>query len=472
MFSLRLFRPFRRAFRPRLLACAALLLAAPLARAGGQGMYLSVDAHLPSAALSVDGGHCLSAWPQGTLGKRQYVEADNGLSCLLSPSWFSISIWSAGDKVATYEVRLSAFGSQVETRYKNPAYKSIAELYPHYAISGTQDWLDISATGLDTASWMSRVPPKLRINQLVLPGSHDSGTADLTQDSAVTPDASAVIAHAASIAPGLVAGWSKAQGTDVAGQLRRGVRYFDLRLCGGSDVQSVYTCHAMSGEKLVDIVQQVKSFVTDHPSELVILDMNHWYVQPGGNATQMRASVFQYLYDQLGPMLAGRDRFGPTSTLGELQAAHRTVIAAADQQEGFSYLWRSVNTEDLANCGGDICSYWPASSDLAQQTQRLGAALDALRAQGHSYLFVVQTQLTPDTSTILDGLGGDASNLLQYTGTYKYQMESYLDTPGLFKGLSGLILIEDFTNGIDLTERAMNMMGLCGQASCAQGTGR
>ena len=445
----------------RRLSMLALLLGSPLAYAG-QGLYMDVDAFVPSASMTIDSSQCMNGTPEPVLVQRQYVEASDGWSCLYTPSTFSLSIWSAAQKVASYQVTVSAWGSTVNTTYSNPAYLSIATMYSRFGLVGNQDSLHISSTAQDMQSWMKQVNPSLQIKQLVLPGTHDSGTADLSSSSQPTADASGAIAQAAVDAPWLIAGWSKAQSVDVAGQLQRGTRYLDLRLCGGSDVGSIYTCHAMTGEKFTDVVQQVKAFVSAHPSELVIMDMNHWYPSSGTDPNDMRNNAYQYLQEQLGPVLAGRDQYGPTSTLGSLQAAGRTVIASSDNSLGYSYLWSSVNTSDINNCGNytDICSYWPASSQLSQQTQRLGAVLNTLRSQTKPYLFVVQAQLTPDQNAILEGLtGGQYFDLSEFTGSYKYGMRVFLDTPHLFDGLSGLIFIEDFSNGIDLTQRALRMMG-------------
>lgn len=438
-----------------------LLLAAPLAHAG-QGMYMEVDAYVPSAKLTIDHQRCMRDAPQPMLGRRQYLEANDSWACFGSDSNFEVSIWSAARKVASYQVDVSAWGSKVTTAYHDPAFAEQATLYPHFGVVGSQDVLQISATSQDLRSWMQKIDPKLQIRQLVLPGTHDSGTADLSSNSATTADASSAIATAAVLAPSLIAGWSKSQSADIPAQLQRGTRYLDLRLCGGNDVDSVYTCHAMAGEKFTELVMKIRQFVQQYPSELVIMDMNHWYAAPGADENAMRNNVYQYLQEKLGPMLAGRDHYNPGSSLGELQAARRTVIAAADRSMGYSYLWNSVNTSSIHQCGRstDICSYWPESAQLAQQTDRLTQVLDTLRGQSRPYLFVVQTQLTPDVSTILKGMsGGDSHDLLQYTGMYKSGMRSYLDTPRLFDQLSGLIFIEDFSNGIDLTHRAMRMMG-------------
>lgn len=438
-----------------------LFASAPAAFAG-QGMYVDVDACMPAAAMSIDGVQCMAEAPRPLLALRQYVEASDDWSCLSSPSTFALSIWSAAHKVASYSVSVSAWGSRVERTFDDPAYPSVATLYSRFGLVGSQDALHISSTAQDMASWMGSVNPRLQVGQLVLPGTHDSGTAGIDGDSRLTPDAGPEIVRAAGVAPALVAGWSRTQSVDVAGQLRRGSRYLDLRLCGGSDVDSIYTCHAMAGEKFSDVVRQVREFVSAHQSELVIMDMNHWYPTAGTEQNLMRNSVYQYLQAQLGPLLAGRDRYGPTSMLGALQAARRTVIAASDRPMGYGFVWTSVNTPDIGACGDstDICSYWPHSARLEQQTQRLSAVLDTLRSRPHPYLFVVQTQLTPDLDTIERGLsGGQYSDLGGFTGSYKHGMREYLDTPHRFDGLSGLILIEDFSDGIDLTRTALGIMG-------------
>ncbi len=346
---------------PRALRGLALLglLLGPSCAQAGQGMYLDVRAYVPSPLLTIDSSRCVDPGPSPILDKIQYIEASNGFFCLSSASGFSLTLWSGGDKVASYDVIVSARGSKVHTTYANPSFAEAATLYPHYGISGDQDRLYISATSQNLASWMHDINPDLQIRQLVLPGTHDSGTADITSRSAVTADANSAIAAAAIAAPWAISRWSKTQFVDVAGQLQRGIRYFDLRLCGGNDVDSVYTCHALAGQKLTRLIEQVRDFVNAHPDELVLLDMSHWYSNSGSHKESMRNSVYQYVQQQLGSRLASRTRFGPTSTLRELQAAGRTVIVASDQTAGQPDWWKSTNTTDLSRCGAatDICSY-------------------------------------------------------------------------------------------------------------------
>ena len=440
-----------------------LLFGSQLAQAG-QGMYMDVQAYVPSAAMTIDSVQCMNPSPGPELARRQYVEGRDDWSCGGIPSTFTMSIWSAAKKVASYQVTLSAWGSTAVGLYSDPGFLSIATLYPHFGLQGNQDSMRISVTGQNMQTWMRKINPDLQINQLVLPGSHDSGSAGISRNSPATADASPIIADAIAVAPSLVAGWSRSQNVDVAGQLRRGIRYLDLRLCGGTDVDGIHTCHSMAGQKLTDVIAQVKEFATRNPSELVILDFNHWYAQGSSDENEMRRNTYDYVQEQFGRMLASRREFGPTSRLRDMLSAGRTVIVASDSafRLGYDYLWSSENTTDLDNCGNstDICSYWPESSQLVPQTQSLTTALNTLRWQKNPFLLVVQTQLTPDIGTVLMGLTGGASyDLQEFTGTYKYPMGAFLDTPHLFDGVSGLIFIEDFSNGIDLTHRALRMMG-------------
>ena len=254
--------------------------------------------------------------------------------------------------------------------------------------------------------------------------------------------------------PGVVAGWSKSQFNSIAEQLNNGTRYFDLRLCGGASVDSIYTCHALTGEKFTDVINAVKTFNLAHPKELVILDLNHWY-NNDNNLPQMMSNVYNYTQNTLGGAIAERSSYNINTDLGTYWANNKAVIISSVDTQLNPMVWQSVNSPVITDCNDstDICSYWPNSTDLNVQKDKLNTALNYLRTTPHNYLFVLQAQMTPDTQTIIDGLfKPDPGSLLSFTEAYKYNMTSYLANPELFNGLAGLIFIEDFTNGIDLTE--------------------
>jgi hypothetical protein len=77
----------------------------------------------------------------------------------------------------------------------------------------------------------------LTLRQIIFPGTHDSGTFDITDQSDYSPDAPSFIKDVEklpivpSLIKGIVAGWSRAQGVDWTAQLNGGIRYLDIRTC-------------------------------------------------------------------------------------------------------------------------------------------------------------------------------------------------------------------------------------------------
>lgn len=101
-----------------------------------------------------------------------------------------------------------------------------------------------------TANWMSNIDDSTRVKDMVIPGSHDSGTSTIN--------------------------WlGKTQEVDTVTQLEMGVRYFDLRVRKKDG--KLYIFHGpLTGAEFEPILYGFKSFLVDHPSETVILDFQHF----------------------------------------------------------------------------------------------------------------------------------------------------------------------------------------------------
>jgi hypothetical protein len=100
----------------------------------------------------------------------------------------------------------------------------------------------------DNSDWMGHlqtVQPRVLLNQITMPGSHDAGMyTDVMLD-------------------------SRTQKLSFKDQLRAGVRYFDVRVC---ENQGLWTWHGTHyGGKLDDILADVKTFIQAHGREAVFL---------------------------------------------------------------------------------------------------------------------------------------------------------------------------------------------------------
>lgn len=76
--------------------------------------------------------------------------------------------------------------------------------------------------------------------------------------------------------------WSTTQNFTFAEQLHIGIRYFDLRVCRTTNEsqakQSPFTfTHGLLGGLVRDGLEEINTFLSRYPQEVVLLDFNHFY---------------------------------------------------------------------------------------------------------------------------------------------------------------------------------------------------
>jgi hypothetical protein len=133
-------------------------------------------------------------------------------------------------------------------------------------------------TSIPLDKWMENLKDALAskpIKDICFPGTHDSGTYYL--ESALAPDAVAPIPQLWNDAnlgnsTGIreyIKGMAVTQSNTIFDQLYNGIRYLDLRVCNVND--EFYTCHLLLGNKISVIVQDIKRFLDENTSEIVMV---------------------------------------------------------------------------------------------------------------------------------------------------------------------------------------------------------
>jgi hypothetical protein len=127
-------------------------------------------------------------------------------------------------------------------------------------------------------SWMNGNWESLknkRLLDLCLPGTHDSGTFNLSLIAAPDADgAPKMILESEALRVNLgefvksLAVTQKAQ-MDFGAQLRGGIRYFDLRVCEMAG--TLYTCHSLRGIEISTLLTQIKDFLEKNTREVVLV---------------------------------------------------------------------------------------------------------------------------------------------------------------------------------------------------------
>ena len=118
------------------------------------------------------------------------------------------------------------------------------------------------------------------LNQICLPGAHDSGTYNLTStycrdvNDPFAPDTDNQ-KRGLSFLGGLdYSGWAMAQDKTVLQQLTDGIRFIDLCVSGDKS-GNLKACLGLYGVSLQTILNDIASFAQNNPREIVVVELQH-----------------------------------------------------------------------------------------------------------------------------------------------------------------------------------------------------
>ncbi len=317
----------------------------------------------------------------------------------------------------------------------------------------------------NTANWMSQIPNDRTLNQLIIPGTHDSGTDSITSSSyfsisdpgplpAWLEEISNILS--ASIIRPIVAGWSKTQPYSISDQLNNGIRYFDFRVCYAKS--DFYLCHTMLGDLVTDALKNIQTFAQAHPSEIIIIDFNHFY---GITDNAIETALLTTLKNNLDD-LAVPNTYNSKSTMGQIRESKRQIIILMDtnqpistpdlQQFAATYLWHERR----------INSPWPNASNITDLKNDLDTE-ETYRAKTVSTatnLFVLQAIETENTNQVIDGIISPSkypNNIENYEAPLNQVLGNWLNNYIAVDGKSAMnIVIQDwFTNQSQLVPIAI-----------------
>ena len=260
-------------------------------------------------------------------------------------------------------------------------------------------------------NFMSTLAGTIKLRNLSLLGSHDSGTYGLDPCLGVAPDEAGnilfKIGNAPVIGPILdhtfIKNWSQTQTHSIADQLLDGVRYFDLRVT--LDPQEKFRiCHGLYGPLMDDILNQLNSFLNARPGEMVFLDFQHLFDQNGSimsiaHQNLLISKIQQVLGNKLAPSTYGVD-----VTLAKMRQGKKQVIIFWDTGPfNFPNIVWSRNKF--------LSSPW---YNLANWNALETALNQGISKQPTGQFFVNQAILSPDVTMVLTHI---FSNLLNVEAT-------------------------------------------------------
>lgn len=339
-------------------------------------------------------------------------------------------------------------------------YKNIHSIvYPTGSFQVKADYamadMDRQNNSIPSAGWMGYLGGQYRnfskaaIKDIMLPGSHDSGTYNITIDSEYSPDGfyfvdELNILKSTTLANKIFANWSKTQPLKVRQQLEQGIRYFDIRLCARGS--SVYICHGKYSVDFSRFIQDMKQFLDDprYRQELVILDINHLYEM---NPAHHNTAINELLHS-FGSKIADKNNFGLDSALEDFWKNNKQVIIIYHDhavRKAYPELWSSST----------ISSIWPDKTNGKDLINSLNANLERrLNSEDNQRFYVVQGILTEDDKIIIKSIYNPLapSSLKEYTMVFKQMLYSWLYKKQDKLNQFGNIIIEDWITGRALTD--------------------
>lgn len=177
-------------------------------------------------------------------------------------------------------------------------------------------------------------------------------------------------------------------------QLMEGIRYLDVRLSLDTTSNSIYLCHGVRSISLEEFCNQLKTFLNEHRSELVIVDVNHLYADStkGSRAPSLdeHLVIIDNLIDLLGEERIVSRRFHPSTKIRSLMKEKGRIILIYDNAEAADLrnLWRP----------NSITSAWPNSCNFARVKQY---GLSKLASKNNERLHVMQLIATVSAKDIV-----------------------------------------------------------------------
>lgn len=233
-----------------------------------------------------------------------------------------------------------------------------------------------TSSGVSNESWMKEnwefIKDK-KFGELVIPGTHDSGTYKLTW--------------------GTGGDTAKTQTNSIGDQLKDGIRYFDLRVreashrgCADPSVWWLY--HTWDSYRLQVALDEIKAFLSKpgNEKEVIILDFQDTkIIYDDGRARDVLLGMVQ---DKLGPYLAKKDGTWSwqKATTNELVSKNKRVIVLLE-----NFLYTNISKPDFKpGCGVAKIDH----NNFANRTTEMVSAYDEDFAQSASDIkYLIESEL-------------------------------------------------------------------------------
>lgn len=274
------------------------------------------------------------------------------------------------------------------------------------------------------ANWMAFRAPKIAqktLNRIVLPGSHDAGAYELSNEFAPEEDGYNLVKQFESLGMETIMAffiqpWLLTQNRTMYEQLNDGVRYVDLRVAYHLATNDFYIVHGYYGHKLSTVLRQIARFMRENPCEVIIINLKN--LNYLGTPSEKKQNRYRLEHLIIGILDIQKDqRMGTSKEFVENFYRGRMLIATEDFENYMGTLqnmWErgkqvifiyQENTDPRFFSPAAIIDYWANEDEPELLYKKLEKILThPLRSKEFSqYFHVLQSQLTPKLLNIVLG---------------------------------------------------------------------
>ncbi|MFJ2576563.1 phosphatidylinositol-specific phospholipase C [Kitasatospora aureofaciens] len=204
------------------------------------------------------------------------------------------------------------------------------------------------ANGVNDDEWMRHLNDHVPLTGLTIPGSHDTCCTDPMHGTE----------------------WSHTQNWGIPDQLRRGIRFLDIRcngLAGTASELGIYHSDNYQYIRLQDVLNQCASFLSAHPSEGLVMRLRNEYA--GGN--KLDSAEFQRRFNFYMDDFGFRRWFWTNPWWPTLGEARGKIVLVAD----FDNPWTVIQWSSGANTWFDTQDRWDGMENF-QKARLVTAQFD------------------------------------------------------------------------------------------------
>jgi len=298
-------------------------------------------------------------------------------------------------------------------------------------------------------NWMSDLGEKIsniNIFDLIIPGTHNSGSYSITSTSDYSHDAppfitSIPLAFSALLKP-LSSSWSVCQHKTIFEQLQSGIRYLDLRICYNDDTLNYHVCHGLFGCEIDSILFDIKTFITENTKEILFISFSHVH-----NFTNERHVEF---IDKVIEILCRQKLIEDNLKLGSIWEKGQQVVVGYPAEFSPSCFWGTY---------AQFNTFWPNVANPSLLIPSLTDTLSTMR-RDRSFPFVLQGIVTPDTNCIVGGFFNPLAprNLFDLVSGSSREVVKFLKSTKKDSQISNInIVTVDFFHITDFVETLVQM---------------